>query len=112
MLTYRRSYIFSLIALVLVLSLAFPYSVAAATTDSVEPRASYYLTSYSAYVYVTDSGEVQVWFDVMGTGWMDEIGALSILLYESTDGINWTWVHTWRHEATDGMLFFDTCTHF
>ena len=84
-----------------------PYPVSAATADPVQPCASYYLTSYSAYVYVSPTGEVQVWFDVVGTGDMDEIGALSILLYESSDGVNWTWVKTFRHEATEGMLFYD-----
>ena len=89
-------------------SFAIPMSVSATTNEEhIAPRASYYLDAYSAYVYVTPSGEVQVWFDVMGTGDMDEIGALSILLYESTDGVNWTWAKTWRYEATDGMLFYD-----
>ena len=95
------------IALCLVLTFAFPVSASAAVDDSIMPCASYYLDAYSAYVYVTDSGEVQVWFDVMGTGWMDEIGALSIRIYESVNGVDWTWIETFHYEDCDTMLFYD-----
>lgn len=91
-----------LIACVIIL----PGTASATTEDSVQPYASKYLTSYSAYVYVTTSGQVQVWFDVTGTGTMDEIGALSIMLYESSDGTNWTWLKTFQHDTTSGMLFY------
>ena len=87
-------------------SLIVPGTVLAATTGSAQPYASKYLTSYSAYVYVTSSGQIQVWYDVTGTGIMDEIGVLSIELYESDDGTNWTWVKTFLHDTTSGMLFY------
>ena len=96
------------VVICILFSFAIPMSVSATTNEEqVAPRASYYLDAYSAYVYVTPSGEVQVWFDVMGTGDMDEIGALSILLYESTDGVHWTWVESFLHEDCDTMLFYD-----
>lgn len=103
----KKSAFLKIIALCLVLSLATPISANASTPDTVMPCASYYLDSYSAYVYVTSSGEVQVWFDVMGTGFMDEIGSLSIVLYESSDNKNWDDVATFLHESTSGMLFED-----
>lgn len=95
------------IALCLIISLVFPVGANAVESEQVSPRASYYLDSYSAYVYVTSGGTVQVWFDVMGTGDMDEIGALSIILYESSDGTNWTRVKSFLHESTEDMLFED-----
>lgn len=103
----RKSCLFKLIAFALVFSLIAPCTVSAATTESIQPYASNYLTAYSAYVYVTTSGEVQVWFDVMGTGDMDEIGSLRIVLYESSDNSNWDDVKTFLHESTEGMLFED-----
>lgn len=103
----KKSAFLKIIALCLVLSLTTPISANAAIPDTVMPCASYYLDSYSAYVYVTSSGEVQVWFDVMGTGFMDEIGSLSIVLYESSDNKNWDDVETFLHESTSGMLFED-----
>lgn len=103
----KRTRFLKMVAFVLVCSLILPYPVSAATTENMQPYASNYLTSYSAYVYVTDSGEVQVWFDVMGTGYMDEIGSLRIVLYESSDNSNWDDVKTFLHESTEGMLFED-----
>lgn len=103
----HKSLVTKLIALILVFALIAPCSVSAATTENFQPYASKYLSVYSAYVYVTSSGEVQVWFDVMGTGDMDEIGALSIILYESSDGTNWTRVKSFLHESTEDMLFED-----
>lgn len=103
----RYSSFTKMIAVCLILVLVMPTLVSAAEPDGVVPYASYYLDAYSAYVYVTSSGEVQVWFDVMGTGDMDEIGALSILLYESSDGTNWERVKTFRHSTTAGMLDYN-----
>ena len=103
----RRSCLNIVIALVLVFLFILPYPVFADIADPIQPYASYYLSAYSAYVYVTNSGEVQVWYDVMGTGDMDEIGALSIRIYESTNGTDWTWVETFNHEDHEGMLIYD-----
>lgn len=103
-LKYRKSLLRKVIALCLVLALSLPSTVFATEIAPVAPYASHYLSSYSAYVYVTATGQVQVWFDVMGTGDMDEIGALSIMLYESSDGTNWQRVTTFRHSTTAGML--------
>lgn len=94
----KNSIAIRIIALFLVLSFVVPSTAHAATSNHVQPYASNYLTAYSAYVYVTNSGQAQVWFEVMGTGDMDEIGVLSILLYESTDGKTWTRIKTFSHE--------------
>lgn len=103
----RYSVITKIIAICLILALAVPTLASAAEPDGAMPYASHYLSAYSAYVYVTSTGEVQVWFDVMGTGDMDEIGALSVRFYESTDGTNWTWVKTLQQDTTSGMLFYN-----
>lgn len=107
MTTRLKTNSFRIIAILLAFAIIVPYPVSAATAETVQPFASKYLTSYSAYVYVTSSGEVQVWFDVMGTGDMDEIGALRIMLYESSDGTNWSDVETFLHDSTSDMLFKD-----
>lgn len=107
----RKNGLMKLISLVVVIALLSPSIVSAATVDTIQPYASKYLTSYSAYVYVTDGGQVQVWYDVMGTGFMDEIGSLSILLYESTNGTTWTRVKTFSHENYSSMLAYDDYYH-
>lgn len=105
-LSKSRSATIRIIALCIVLALVVPVPINAAESDSIMPLASYYLDAYSAYVYVTANGQVQVWFDVMGTDTMDEIGTLTIKLYESSDGTNWTRVETFLHDSTSGMLFY------
>lgn len=42
---------------------------------------------------------------------MDEIGVLSILLYESSDKTNWRHVKTYSHENYASMLIEDDWAH-
>jgi len=103
----KKSVVVRFVALVLIAVMLLPMGVSAA----VQPRASYYLDAYSAYVYAAGSGKIRVYFDVSGTGYMDEIGALSIKIYESTDNSNWTRVVTRTHDSTSGMLSYDDDYH-
>ena len=100
------------VALFLVFSLSMPICANAAAVEPIQPRASAYLDNYGAYVYLPGNGEVQVYFNVTGTGTMDELGALSIRIYESTDGTNWTWKKTFTHDSTAGMLSYNDYFHY
>lgn len=91
---------------ILILTLVLPANVFALQT-----RASDYLEAYSAYIYRAGWGKVQVWVEVDGTGYMDEIGALEIQLFESKDQENWTWVETYTYNDHDGMLGYDDYSH-
>lgn len=95
-----------IIALLLAIVLILPIGAMA-----VEARSSLYLHSYSAYVYPAGWGKIQVWFDVTGTGDLDEIGALNIELYESKDNETWTWVDTFHYSDYSGMLGYNNYTH-
>ena len=99
------------IAFVIALALILPTTVHAATVEPIQPYASAYLDNYGAYVYLPGNGEVRVYFNVTGTGYMDELGALRIELYESTDGVNWTGVKTFTHYSTSGMLSYNDNYH-
>lgn len=90
-------------ALLLAIFLILP-SVPVSVVNAAEPRASDYLELYSAYVFCAGDGVIQVWFDVLGTCDLDELGALEIQLYESTNGINWTWVATYASEDYPNMM--------
>ncbi len=103
----RYSAFAKIIAVCLVLVLTVPTVASAAKPEGAVPYASHYLSEYSAYVYVTSTGEVQVWFDVLGVGTMDELGLLSARFYESTDGTNWTKIKSVFHDTTPGMLFYN-----
>ena len=107
----KPSTIIRFTALLVAVILMIPTFGSSVTAEEVQPRASAYLTSYGAYVYLPGNGEVQVWFNVTGTGYMDELGALSIAIYESTDGVNWTWEKTFKHNTTSGMLSYNDDFH-
>jgi hypothetical protein len=94
------------VAIIVVISLFIPIDASASVPETVQPCASAYLSSYNAYVYLPGDGEVRVYFNVQGDGYMDEIGALFIELYESEDGENWDWVDTFNHYSTSGMLSY------
>lgn len=111
MFTKRNSIFVRFLALLLAFSFLVPVCAQAAETVSVQPRASFYLDSYGAYVYLPGNGQVQVYFDVVGTDDMDELGALSIRIYESTDGVTWTWKKTFTHDSTAGMLSYNDDFH-
>ena len=101
------------IAFVLVFAMLLPVAVSAA--EPIQPRGSLYLSNYGAYVYLPGNGEVRVYFNVMGTRYMDELGVLTIQIYEcSTDSSyldDWTWKTTFRHNTTPGMLSYNDDYH-
>ena len=104
----RNSSAFKLLAFALIFIFLIPTNVSASTIEPVTPRASYYLTSYSTYINPCALGKIEVWFSVTGVEYMDEIGTLTIQLYESTDNESWTWVKTYKHSTTSGMLAYNT----
>ena len=102
----KKNILFKTVALLLVISFLCPITVSA-----VEPRASDYLDSYSAYTYNAGWYKVEVWVSVTGTVYMDEIGALTIMIYESTDNETWTWVQTFKDEDNPDMLGYNDFSH-
>lgn len=103
---------FFIIAL-LVVALIVP--VGASAVDTEQTRASAYLSEYGAYVYPAGNGLVQAWFYVDGTGYMDEVGCLSIELYEcSTNSSNisdWEWKETFKYDTTPSLLSYNDDYH-
>lgn len=80
-------------------------------TQAAEPRASYYLSSYTAYICHMGGGELQIWFSVAGVDEWADIGVLDIFLYESQDGTNYNWVKTLSFENYPEMLDHDSSFH-
>ena len=102
----QKSLLVKITIVILILMLVLPTNVFALQT-----RASDYLEAYSAYIYPAGWGKVQVWVEVDGTGYMDEIGALEIQLYESKDNENWYWVDTYTFTDYSDMLAYNDFTH-
>lgn len=107
----KTSIIVRVLAVIMIFTTFLSVGVNAATVGTVQPRASDYLSSYNAYVYPAGSGKVQVYFSVTGTDYMDELGVLSIKIYESTDNSTWTWKKTFTHDSTSGMLSYNDNYH-
>lgn len=95
--------------LVSVLAALMVISICAAPVASASAQASLYLSSYNAYIYPTGTGKMSIYFDVQGTGTMDEIGALSIRLQQKPSGSStWTTVQTYSYTNYPNMLAYNT----
>lgn len=107
----NKKIIFRVMALILACCIVMPMTAQATTVGATQTRASAYLTSYNTYICAMGSGKLQIWFTVVGDDDMDEIGVLSILLYESSDKTNWRHVKTYSHENYSSMLIEDDWAH-
>ena len=75
-------------------------------------QASLYLSSYSAYIYPSGNGNMSIYYDVVGTGTMDEIGALSIRLQQKPSGSStWTTIQTYSYTNFSNMLGYNNYYH-
>lgn len=97
----------NLMVFALILSLCIPCSAMAATSEEIQPYASNYLTAYNTYICDMGGGEFQIWYEVLGKSTMDEIGVLSIELYEVNSNGSLSWIKTFHHEDYSSMLFYD-----
>ena len=104
MINRKKNTFVKLVAVILVIAFMAPISVSAAMPETVMPMASNYLMGYTAYICAMGSGELEIWFEVTGTGTQEYLGVMTIYLYESADNVNWTWVKTFRHIDYEQML--------
>ncbi len=100
-----------LVVLCLVFAILPPVTASAAVVEPVAPMASDYLDVYNSYCCAMGNGRIEVWFDVLGDDYMDEIGALAIYLYESTNGTDWYHVKTFFYEDETDMLDYNDYVH-
>lgn len=111
----KKSAVVRLLAVIMVMTVLLSTGASVSAVETVQPRASYYLDTYNAYVYAAGDGEVRVYFNVQGTGYLDELGTLSIQIYEcatnSSDINDWTWKKTFTHDSTSGMLGYNDFYH-
>lgn len=110
---HKRPHYFArrVFAMILIVILLVPVCAQAAVINPVQPYASLYLNTYNAYVYPAGSGLIQVYFSANSADYLDELGCLSVSIYESTDNSTWTWKKTFTHDSTSGMLGYDKHYH-
>ena len=95
-----------LLVLSVVMIVSFSGNAVAAPIEEIQPYSSSYLSNYLAYTYAAGNGKVQVWFSITGTPKTNEIGAMTIILKESSNGTDWTTANTFQHTKDDDMLFY------
>lgn len=103
----KSHFLVKLIAIALVISLCAPIGAQAAMPETVQPMASAYLMDYTAYICAMGNGDLEIWWEVCGTGTWADIGVLYVFLYESTDNSNFYWVKTFRFTDYPQMLVHD-----
>lgn len=103
----KSHFLVKLIAIALVISLCAPIGAQAAMPETVQPMASAYLWSYTAYICAMGDGDLEIWWEVTGTRTLADIGVLTISLYESTDNSNFYWVKSFRFTNYSNMLWHD-----
>ena len=86
-------------------------SIPALAAETPEPRASYYFTSSSTFLCNVSGASFEAWFDVTGTGIMEEIGVNFIKIQRSSDGENWTTMRTFSKADFPHLLDYNTATH-
>ena len=79
--------------------------------EEAVPRASHYIMSTCVYISPTSSTQFDVWYEVIALGVMDELGAYSIRIQESTDGQNWSTVKTYYASNTPSMVIENDIGH-
>lgn len=94
----------NILAVLLAVVVLLSPSAYAAGSDQVMPRESSTLSQYTAYLYVPSGNEIQIWFDIIGTRTLDEIGASRIEVQRSSNGQNWTTVETYLYADYDNMM--------
>jgi len=89
------------VCLLLVLSLTLAVPAMAAENEN---RASNYFGSRSCYLWDVTSSGFQVWFDVRAVRAMDELGASTIKIQQSSDTVNWTTIATYTKDYYPSMI--------
>ena len=100
-------FLVKLIAIALVISLCTPTGAEAAMPETVQPMASAYLAAYRAYICAMGNGDLEIWWEVTGTGYWADIGVLTVSLYESMDNSNFYWVKAFSFTNYPNMLWHD-----
>lgn len=101
---FSKKILMILTCFIFVAATSVAFAAEVSEEETVQPRASKYLSSYMAYITPVGSGKIQIWFDVEGMGVMDKLGTTTIVLKESTNGTSFTTVKTFKVASYSSML--------
>lgn len=72
--------------------------------DQSQPYASRYIEGYSADITPYGSGKIEVSFSIQSEITMQDIGAVSIIIMESSDNSTFTTVASFRAESVSSLM--------
>lgn len=108
----KKSPLCKIIVLLLVLALASPVSASTPEPEIPTPLSSQYISYCSAYIVEKAQSEIDIWFEVVGMGTMDEIGALTIQIYGCPPGeTHWYWMGSFQNTNTRGMIQYNAYSY-
>lgn len=97
----------------LILSCSFLIGAVAMSANAAPERSSLYLSLYRAWLTPKNNGAINVNVDVQAVDDMDDIGATSIVMYESSDGgSTWSAVRGYSSALYPNMLAHDTYLYY
>ena len=79
-----------------------------AYADATSTYSSIFFHSYDSAMYNTSGSTIEIWFDVVSNGTMEELGVSSIELQCCPNGNNWTTVKTFLPEDYTQMVCKNT----
>lgn len=109
--TRKHKHLTRVIVFLFLVSMVLPLFGSAAVIEPDRPQASYYLNSYSGYIAALGGGKVAACFTARGTTTMDELGALRVVLEESTDNSNWYTVANYHYSSYSSMMGYGKTLH-
>lgn len=97
-----------IICIILVFATLLPLTAFAEQSDI---RSSAYFTEIQASLGKVSTYTFEIWFDVTATRGMDVLGVSEIILYRSSDNIDWMSVKTYEPDRYTQMLAENTGSH-
>ncbi len=97
------------VCIILVMVMVLPTAVLASV--ETEPRISQFFVRHGAYLEKISSTSFEVWFDVTAVEGMLELGAKTIKVQRSSDGVNWSTMKTYSKDDYSQMTDTDTAGH-
>lgn len=79
------------------------------SAESATPYSSMFFGSYDATLYKAGVTDLEIYFDVVSAGAMEELGSSSIKVQRSADGVNWITVKTYTPADYPQMIRYNTC---
>ena len=102
------------IAFILAVIMILATPVFAAEENAPQPRESATLQEYAAFLHVPSGNQIQLWFDVIGTRRLDQVGSTRIIIQCSSDGVGWTTMKTYNYTSYSNMMAtnaYDHCSY-